>query len=320
MSEQPIRYSAPGSVMLLGEHAVLHGGQALVAAINRRITLSLTARADNKIIINAATLGNYQSTLTALTANKKFAFVIAAIKQYQADLKHGLTIEITSDFSANLGLGSSAAVTVATLAAVRSYLKQPLESVSLIEQGCQVVRQVQGLGSGADIAATVLGGMVGYRNDPLQIQSYAHLPTIALIYSGNKIATAEVVNHLDQLWQDSPQAYRSQLTAIAECANRGCEAVAMAAWQQLAQQMNRQQQLMTTLQLSNACLDEIITQLHVLPNVVAAKISGAGLGDCVIALGQLAPNSFPRDDRQQAMGIKQLDVTITSQGVTCDSN
>ncbi len=305
--------------MLLGEHAVLQGGQALVAAINRRITLSLTARTDDKVIINSAVFGSYQSTITTLTENKKFAFVIAAIKQYQADLTHGLSIEITSNFAANLGLGSSAAVTVATLAAVRTYLKQPLDSTILIKQGCQVIRQVQGLGSGADIAAAVLGGMVGYRNDPLQTQSYSHLPTIALIYSGNKIPTAEVVSHLNELWRDSPQEYRSQLTAIAECADRGCEAAAVAGWQQLAQQMKNQQKLMTTLQLSNASLDEIVTQLNALPGVMAAKISGAGLGDCVIALGQLAPNSFPRDERQRAMGIRQLDVSLTSQGVTCDS-
>ena len=55
-----LKASAPGSLMLMGEHAVLHGKKALVCAIDQRISVSLTPREDARISIVSA-LGEYSA-------------------------------------------------------------------------------------------------------------------------------------------------------------------------------------------------------------------------------------------------------------------
>ncbi len=101
----PIITSAPGSLMLLGEHAVLHGKQALVCAINRRITVHLFPVPNDSVEI-ISDLGEYQSTLSDLTDHPSFTFVLQAIKQHRAQLPSGFKLEIASEFSADIGFGS----------------------------------------------------------------------------------------------------------------------------------------------------------------------------------------------------------------------
>src|SRR5438045_3958935 len=73
-----LRASAPGSLMLLGEYAVLHGQHALVCAIDKRMTVTLSPRDDKKILIESA-LGHYETTLSDLKLVSPFRFVLATL-------------------------------------------------------------------------------------------------------------------------------------------------------------------------------------------------------------------------------------------------
>lgn len=144
-----LKARAPGSLMLLGEHAVLYGKPALVCAVNQYITVTLTPNleADDKTIeIYSANYGHYETQLSSLTIQKPFQFVLAAISQLQMRIRRGFKLEITSEFSDQMGLGSSAAVTVATLAVIVAWLDMRIPEIELIRQGREVVRKVQGTG------------------------------------------------------------------------------------------------------------------------------------------------------------------------------
>ena len=120
-SDAAITTSAPGSLMLLGEHAVLHGKHALVCAINRRITIRLFPSLDNTVKI-VSDLGNYQSPLDNLVDHPSFRFVLQAIRQQIQHVPRGFELKIDSEFSADIGFGSSAAVTVATHASLMHWI------------------------------------------------------------------------------------------------------------------------------------------------------------------------------------------------------
>jgi mevalonate kinase len=143
--------SAPGSLMLLGEYAVLHRKQALVCAINKRITVTLAPRSDTQIEIISPTLGHLVTRISHLTVNPPFQFVLAVLKKYQKRLKTGCDITIESEFSDTVGLASSAAVTVALLSALTTWLKVSLSPQELIREARDIVQSVQRLGSGADV-------------------------------------------------------------------------------------------------------------------------------------------------------------------------
>ncbi len=310
-----LKASAPGSLMLLGEYAVLYGKQALVCAVDKRITVTLTPRQDERIEIQSALHGHYSTTLSGLKIEKPFQFVLGALKHFQAKLRRGCDIEITSEFSDKVGFGSSAAVTVATFAAIITWQNIRMQPLDFIRHGRQVVREVQGIGSGADIAASIYGGMVGYRAQPLAAERFSIIHPLTALYSGFKTPTVDAIKHVQQYFQAYPVLFRHIQDSIGQCALEGIQLVRKEEWTKLGDVMNIQQGMMESLGVSMPLLRDMIDDLRKQPGIMGAKISGSGLGDCVVALGQLEENYKYAGEHQ---GIQNIPVTMTLQGVHCE--
>jgi len=306
-----IKVSAPGSIMLLGEYGVLQGGNALVCAIEQRIHVQLIPRADDQIEL-ISSLGIHKTKLTQLKITPPFQFVLATLKKYQKQLRYGCTLTIQSEFSAQLGLASSAAVTVATLAAVAKWLQISYTSSQLIRLARRIVQEVQGLGSGADVAACVLGGVIAYRQQPLIAEKINVVCPLNLIYSGSKTPTVTAVNQVETFFASYPKLYQQLLRAIKECAQHGIVALKSKNLLALGQIMNIQQGLMSALGVVTPILQGIVTELRTEPTILGAKISGSGLGDGVIALGALGDSYITRF---AAQGAKRIPMAIATQGV-----
>jgi mevalonate kinase len=302
------RASAPGSLMLLGEYAVLHGQHALVCAVDKRIAVTLTPRDDKKIKIESA-LGQHETTLVKLKIIPPFQFVLAAIKRLRQYLPTGCDLKIEAEFSATIGFASSAAVTVATLSALITWLNLTYSSIDLIKLARQVVRQVQGTGSGADVAACVMGGIVLYRMAPFYVEKFSDIYPITVVYSGSKTPTVEAIKKVQQNFAEAPKLFQSICQAINCCTLAGVDALHQRNEQRLGYIMTIQQGLMQSLGVNTETLDGIIKFLQQQPAIFGAKISGSGLGDCVVALGTalLAESE-----------MKAIDVNMTSQGVHCE--
>ena len=310
-----LKASAPGSLMLLGEYAVLYGKHALICAVNKRITVTLTPRQDERIEIQSSLHGHYITDLAQLTVEKPFQFVLGALKHYQAKLKRGCDIEIVSEFSDKVGLGSSAAVTVATLAALVTWLNIRISPIELVRQGRNVVRSVQGVGSGADIAASVYGGMIGYQAQPLSVEKLSAIHPLTALYAGFKTPTVEAIKHVQKGFIHHPELLRQLNNTIGQCAFDGMQVVRKEEWTRLGEIMNIQQGMMDSLGVNMPILRDMVDDLRKQPSILGAKISGSGLGDCVVGLGEL-PNEYMCDINHS--GIQRIPVEMTLQGVHCE--
>ena len=138
--------SAPGKIVLSGEYAVLFGAPAICMAITRRAAVTVAESAD----------GECHVTTPGFTGEDSFAVVDAVY----GDARPARNIELdTRAFSRDdrkLGIGSSAALTVA-LAAARS------ASVEVFTAALDAHAALQGgAGSGIDVAAAVHGGLIEY--------------------------------------------------------------------------------------------------------------------------------------------------------------
>jgi mevalonate kinase len=329
--------------MLMGEHAVLHGYPAVVAAINRRIMATLVPRSDQVIHIDAENFGNLViprldhgiqkktawipdqlagSGMTGSQNHKKFSYVIAAIKQFQNRIPSGFDLRIHSDFSDKLGLGSSAAVTVATLVVLQKWISQRIDLDKIYELGVKVVHTAQnGLGSGADIAASVYGGVVAYQLKPLRIERLQSFPEIALIYTGYKTPTAEVIKQVNESAKNAPDYFENLYRLIGDLVLKGIEHFKQENWQQLGQLFLQHFEVQRALGVSDAEIERIIAKLNKMPQVYGAKISGAGLGDCVVVLYQgrvftnyKCPDSCFVISKDPAL----IDIKIDKQGIICN--
>lgn len=310
------KVTAPGSLMLFGEHAVLYGKPAIVAAVDKHITVQLTPRTDRVINIVSQDYASCELMLDNFTLIPQFKFVTAAIQSKLAKIVNGFDLHITATFAPNLGLGSSAAVTVATLAVLELWLThKKYIPQQLCSDARQVIRQIQTIGSGADVAASIFGGVIAYQMEPLHVEKIAATLPLAIVYSGNKVPTPEVVAQVTAASKRAPQTYAAIFDAMGCCVQEAVQAIKQKKYAVLGELMNIHQGLQDALGVNTANLMAIINELRSKATIYGAKISGSGMGDCVIGLGKIAANSFPETATQRSLGITQIDAIISNSGL-----
>ena len=311
--------SAPGTLMLLGEHAVLVGKPAIVLAIDKRITVTLRVSNAPNVpeILITSNLGRIACNLNEiknLSDQKSFQFVFAAIKYFKEELKirnQGFELIIDSEFSPNCGLGSSAAVTVATTAVLLQLLSKSTEM--LFEISRKIIREVQGVGSGADVAASVYGGVIVYQQQsPYIIKKLDCILPLVVIYSGSKIPTPVVIKKVQELQNKYPDVINPLYDAIENAVNRASVFIESKDWAGLGEVMNIQQGVMNALGVGTPVLNRLIDKLNSTPGIYGAKISGSGLGDCIIGIG--AGCDKLSEIEEIGDGIKKIPLSVSLQG------
>lgn len=294
MSNRVTRWiaTAPGSLMFMGEHGVLHGKRALVCAVDQYMRVTLEPRRDRIVRIVSA-LGEDQAELGAIEIRAPFRFIWSAVREGDEELSTGFDLIVESEFSSMIGLGSSAAVTVATLAVLDAWRGRALDREMLHQRAWDVIRSVQGRGSGADAAASVFGGMVAYATQPLKIEPLKALHPITVVYSGYKTPTAEVIAKVETERQARPALFDGFFFEVDECVKMAVDAICLDHWAEVGHFMDRNHALMEAIGVNDETLERIAVALREQPEILGAKISGSGLGDCVIGLGRVRDWSQP---------------------------
>ena len=299
-----VEVSAPGSLMLLGEHAVLHGRRALACAVDCRVRVGIAPRTDARLLIRSA-LGSYDGPVERFAVDGPLRFVLAAVREARPATAAGLEIDIASDFSHRVGLGSSAAVTAATVAALQA-LAGRRQSLETFKAALRAVRAVQGLGSGADVAASVWGGVVAYRAEPFDVRSLDVDLPLTLVYSGSKTPTPEVVRKVEAARMRAPRRFEALFDRMDASVTDAEEAIAAGQVDRLGTILTRNQGLMREMGVSNDALEAIVAMLMNAPGIAGAKISGSGLGDCVVGLGEARFDPAP---------YERIPVALSPEGV-----
>lgn len=300
--------------MLLGEYAVLHGHVALVCAIDKRMSVALAPRVDNVLRIVSDRYGIYETTVTQLAPVAPFEFVLETVRQVIEHVPSGCDIMIDSSFSDQVGFGSSAALVAALLTALNQWLQLDLSPIELVRYGREVVQRVQqGLGSGADIAASIYGGIVAYQMAPLSVQSLPYTYPLVAYYAGFKTKTAIAIQQVSHAFKQYPALFDGLMRAIGECALAGIDCVKQNDFRALGKLFSIQQGLMEALGVSMPVLQQLVAELQHQPSMLGAKISGAGLGDCVIGLGNLEAGSI-----RHIMGTNDIPVEMSIKGACCE--
>jgi len=297
--------SAPGSLMLMGEHAVLHGHRAMVAAISQRVEVTVKPREDREVRLHSA-LGSWHGTLDLLHSAPPFTFIVEALKNLPAAPACGFDLAVTSPMSTRMGLGTSAAVTVATLAAAGQWTTgAPLDPSALLDGAVAAIRSVQGVASGADAAAAIHGGVLLYRAQPREILPVCQELPVTLLYCGYKKPTAEVVRLVQERAGRFPDGFDQLFELMDTAVGEGLLALQGGDLPRLGFLWDFCQGLMDALGVNNADLQHRVEALREKEGILGAKISGSGLGDGVIGLGHT----------QEALPDTGIDVRLSGEGV-----
>jgi mevalonate kinase len=285
-----IKISTPGKLMVFGEHAVVHGWPCIVAAVDRRFVVEVERLDRPEIVVEAPGVGlkYYRKSLQDLGTKrvpKEVLFVETVVKNFFKQHKNGgLKIKTKNHFSSEFGFGSSAAVTVGLAKALHELFRLRISNQQLFDFCYQVVLEVQGLGSGFDIAAALYGGVLYFLTGGKMIKSLSvkNLPVV-VGYTGVKADTPTLVRQVAELQRHHPIKVERIFKAIGRIVKQGEKTLLAGDWPEAGRLMNQDQELLDELGVSSLELDRLIEAARG-AGAYGAKLSGAGGGDCMIAL------------------------------------
>ncbi|QKI88668.1 mevalonate kinase [Thiomicrorhabdus xiamenensis] len=304
MTMQRFISKAPANTMLLGEHSVVYGQPALACALDQWIEIEWQQREDQKVLIFSE-IAQHTCDLQQLEIHPKLRFIGLALKHFQSallQLGHGWELRVLSEFPSTIGLGSSAAVLAATLAGLNQITKSKLSKLELWQIGKEIIVEIQGRGSATDLAASLFGGVVFIQppteKQALKIESLPVNMDILLVYSGYKTPTAEVLEIVAQNWKAQPEMLDALYREMGQITQGAYHALTEHNWPVFYHSFEQYQSLMERLGVSDMTLDFLIAQLRACPLVWASKISGSGLGDCVLAIGEVYSKHRPQREKK----------------------
>ncbi len=282
--------SAPGKLMLYGEHAVVYGSPCIVTAVDQRVRVTVEPNGEGEIHVCSPNVGldEYHKSIKKLGQDdvpKSMSFVEYLVKRFydKNEIIQGIRISTESDFSSQFGFGSSAAVVVALAKALSKYFQIPMTDREIFEMAYQAVLDVQGVGSGFDVAASVYGGTIYYVTPGTTIEQIyqGDLPMV-VGYTGVKADTPTLIRQVAELKRNEGWV-EAVFGDITDLVNRAKMLFVKQDFVQLGRLMNKNQKLLSTLNVSSVELDKLIRATKE-AGAYGAKLSGAGGGDCMIAL------------------------------------
>ncbi len=273
--------SAPGKLILFGEHAVVFGEPALSTAINLRT--EVYARPHDEWLADGGSL-----------EDPKYRYVKSAARH--AWTGGPLWLEVRSMIPTGAGLGSSAAVTVASLAAFASLGGGTLDAPSIARAAFDVEHEVQGRASPIDTSTATAGGGVLVRRAEGKDLLWTirrdtrrwclhrcALPPLTFVVgnTGISAATGPLVAGVQARVEASRKA-AAMVKEIGRITLDGLAALRSKDFESAGRLMDRNHELLNALGVGHPALDKLVAAAR--RHSYGAKLTGAGGGGSMFAL------------------------------------
>jgi len=274
--------SAPAKIILFGEHFVVHGTKAILAAIDKRVTVTTTFTENKTIKINSE-LGTIEVPISSSheeVKNEFRPFVYLANKIINSDQNvSGLEITIDSDIPIGVGLGSSSACCVAAVASICGLFKE-LSSEEILGMSIEAEKTIFPDTSGADCAVCTYGGMIEHPS----IEKIDNTFDLNLLIANSMIPhnTKNSVEKVNKFKENDEERFSQLCDLETKLIDEVITAMKNNDTTTFGLKMSENQKYLEEIQVSNDTLRGMISSLKEIS--LGTKITGAGDGGCIIAL------------------------------------
>lgn len=291
---------AHGKIILIGEHSVVYGKPAIAVPFPSTKITALVSEANTEITIDCLFYRGLLKKMPELLASLHKAIDLT-LELLNKEMP--LSIKIESSIPAERGMGSSAAVSVATIRAIFDYYETPLSYKQLLDIVAESEKIAHGNPSGLD--ALMTSSTTPYffiKNEvcePITLNMEAVLIVADTGQTGKtKQAVADVASQMR-----SPETQKF-IQVLGEYSQEAKNYLENNQPDKLGDVMTQAHTLLQKLNVSNESLDHLVS-VSLANGALGAKLTGGGRGGCMIALAKNITDAKHISKQLKAQGAKQ---------------
>lgn len=276
--------SAPGKVILFGEHFVIYGAKAILCSIDKRIKVTSQIIDETKIKIRSD-IGNLETSVDSsdepIDIMKPFVYLATrTLNRFKKNA--GIEIKIESEILPGVGLGSSSASCVAAAASITG-LFEKLSKKEILKLAIEAERTIFKNTSGADCSVCTFGGLAEYdiKNGFKKISSKADFDLV-IANSKQSHLTSKVVEKVRRFKENNKELFMSLYKQESSLVQDALLALEKNNLSDMGSLMSKNQTFLEQIGVSTDKLDLLVKEAK--KTSFGAKITGAGGGGCIIAL------------------------------------
>ncbi len=280
-----IERSAPGKVILCGEHSVVYGYPAIaVPVIGVRTSVYIKPNPEKSGLQIVASDTGECIIFKDAQEQQSLAMAARLVLNHMERSEPDAEMTIKSQLPIAAGMGSGAAVTVGIIRALSAFLGKELDNYTINNMTFEIEKIYHGSPSGIDNTVITWERPVyfvkGYPPDFCEIGAPLH---ILIASSGIAASTRKAVNDIKDRWYANPHYYEVLFNRIGELTNTARQALKQGDLQALGVVITANHALLVELGVSIPKLDRMVdAALHA--GALGAKLTGSGQGGNIIAL------------------------------------
>ncbi len=276
--------SAPGKIILFGEHAVVYGRPALAVPVTQVGATVGVSAARSGVHIEAPDV-SLTAELSTLAPDQPLAAAVRAVfAALNISSPPGCTVRVESTIPVASGLGSGAAVSVALMRALSAFLGRPLPDDAVNRLAYEIEKLHHGTPSGIDNTVVTYARPVCFvKGRPIETLRVKAPFWIVIGDTGIPAPTRESVGDVRRQWEADRPAWEARFDRAGEIARQARAAIEAGNVAALGPLMDANHALLQEMTVSCPELDRLVDAAR-LSGATGAKLSGGGRGGNMIAL------------------------------------
>ncbi|WP_096270711.1 mevalonate kinase [Paucisalibacillus globulus] len=295
---------AYSKLILIGEHAVVHGQPAIAIPFPLVGVESVIKYKTGPIKFDSTF---YHGAMdSAPLALEGIVNAIHATLKYLGLPSRDMVIQVKSSIPPGKGLGSSASVAIAIIRSLFSYAKVDYTEGELLHFANIAEKFAHGSPSGIDTLTITSESPVWFeRENPVSYISPGEDFHFIVADSGRIGDTRSAVESVAHLLKKAPSKIQSKIERIGELTHLAKHALEKAGKNLLGQMLNEAQKELSALGVSDEGLDRLINFARK-EGAIGAKLTGGGNGGCIIALAKNEIHSRQLSEKLKEFGAQAV--------------